>query len=266
MSRDDISTEQIRAAQTGDSDAMWAVVQGCDAMLRGIVRSVAPGASAEDAEDYLQEARVTLIQHVRDYDSEGSAAKLTSYVYRAARRAVTAAHIANTCAVTVPATATITIRHLLWSHAGDVEKVWAELQEEKSATHRISREMFVAILEAITESTSLDASAGGEDADGSNLTLADVIADPSSEPTDAIERRDYARWLMTQIPQRQSFALRAFYGVNMTSMTDAEAANTMGVKLNNLRQLRSAGCTSARKVAATFRQIHTETAPLSAAA
>ncbi|WP_406161065.1 sigma factor [Streptomyces canus] len=266
MIRSEINAEQIRAAQAGDSDAMWAVVQGCDAMLRGIVRSVAPGASAEDAEDYLQEARVTLIQHIRDYDSETSAAQLTSYVYRAARRAVTEAHIENTCSVSVPATATIVVRHLLWRHAGDAEKVWAELEEEKSATRKISREMFVAILDALTESTSLDASAGGEDADGSSLTLAEVIADPSSEPTDAIERRDYARWLMTQIPQRQSFALRAHYGVNMTALTDAEAAGEMGVKVNNLRQLRFAGCASARRVADAHRQISTATQPLAAAA
>lgn len=261
MSRDEITTEQIRAAQAGDADAMWAVVQGCDAMLRGIVRSVAPGASAEDAEDYLQEARVTLIQHVRDYDSEGSAAQLTSYAYRAARRAVTEAHIANTCAVAVPATATIVVRHLLWRHAGDVEKVWAELQEEKRATHKMSREMFLAIIEALADVSHLDApvtamnrSSVAQDGEGMGYSLAESIADPSTELTNSVERRDYARWLMTQIPQRQSFALRAYYGVNMTAMTDAETTSQMGVTAANLRKLRSAGCASARKVAALHRE------------
>jgi hypothetical protein len=45
MSRDEINNEQIRAAQAGDADAMWAIVEGLDAMLRGIVRSVAPNAA-----------------------------------------------------------------------------------------------------------------------------------------------------------------------------------------------------------------------------
>ncbi|MEU1254832.1 hypothetical protein ABZ445_16280 [Streptomyces chartreusis] len=254
MSRNEINSEQIRAAQAGDRDAMWAIVQGCDAMLRGIVRSVAPGASAEDAEDYLQEARAVLIQHVRDYKSDASSAQLTSYVYRAARRAVTEANIANSCAVSVPASAAIVVRHLLWRHAGNVEKVWEELQEERSATHKISREGFVALLEALADSTSLDASAGGEDADGSNLTLADVIADPGAEVTDSVERRDLARWLMTQIPQRQAFALRAFFGVGMTRQEEHEtradlSVNGQPVTSAALRKLRSNGVVSARRVA-----------------
>jgi RNA polymerase primary sigma factor len=209
---------------------------------------------------------VVLIQHVRDYKSEADGPKLMTYVYRAARRAVSEAHIANTCAVSVPATATIVVRHLLWRHAGNVEAVWAELEAETRPTQKISREMFVAILEALAESSSLDAPAGGEDGDGSSLTLADVIADPTSEPTDAIERRDYARWLLTQIPQRQSFALRAFYGISMLAMPDAETAGQMGVKPANLRQLRSAGCASARKVADAHKQIHAVTTDLSIAA
>ncbi|MDH6625781.1 RNA polymerase sigma factor (sigma-70 family) [Streptomyces sp. LBL] len=251
MSRETINAEQIRDAQAGDTDAMWAIVQGCDAMLRGIVRSVAPGASVEDAEDYLQEARVVLIQHVRDYKSEASSAQLTSYVYRAARRAVAEAHISNSCAVAVPATATIVVRHLLWRHGGDVDKVWAELQEEKSATHRISREMFVAILEALAAVTSFDAPAAntatGEGRE--SLTLTDVIEDPSSEVTDSVERRDLALWLMTQIPQRQSFALRAFYGVDMTKQDDQQTCADMAVNGVALRRLRSRGVASARTVA-----------------
>jgi RNA polymerase primary sigma factor len=249
MSREAINAEQIRAAQAGDSDAMWAIVQGCDAMLRGIVRSVAPGAGTEDAEDYLQEARAVLIQHIRDYDSESSSAQLTSYAYRAARRAVAEAHISASCPLTIPASAAIVVRHLLWSHAGDVEKVWNELEEEKNATHRISREVFVSILEALTESTSLDASAGGTDADGSSLTLADVIADPDSEVTDSLERRDLARWLMTQIAQRQSYALRAFYGVGMTRQDEQETCADLALKSAALRRLRARGTESARIVA-----------------
>ncbi|WP_405620323.1 sigma factor [Streptomyces sp. NBC_00076] len=249
MSRETITAEQIRAAQAGDTDAMWAIVQGCDAMLRGIVRSVAPRASAEDAEDYLQEARAVLIQHVRDYRSEASSAQLTSYVYRAARRAVAEAHISSSCAVAIPATAAIVVRHLLWRHGGDVEKVWKELEGEKSATHRISREMFVSILEALAGTTSLDAQAGSHDADGSNLTLADVIEDPSSDVTDSVERCDLARWLMTQIPQRQSLALRAFYGVGMTKQDDQQTCADMAISGVALRRLRVRGVASARAVA-----------------
>lgn len=250
MSREVINAEQIRAAQAGDSDAMWQIVVGLDATLRGIVRSAAPHASREDAEDYLQEARAVLIQHVRDYKSEASSAQLMTYVYRAARRAVAEAHISAACPVTVPATATIVVRHLLWRHGGDVEKVWAELEEETRATQKISREMFVAILEALAEATSLDApvvESGKFDVE--SLTLAEVVADPTSEVTDPVERRDFARWLMTQIPYRQSLALRAFYGVCMTRQEEQETCADMGIKPAALRKLRSNGATSARKVA-----------------
>jgi RNA polymerase primary sigma factor len=249
MSRDQINADQIRAAQGGDSDAMWRIVMGLDATLRGIVRSVAPTASREDAEDYLQEARVVLIQRIRDFDSDASSAALMTYVYQAARRAVTEAHISNSCPVSVPASAAIVVRHLLWRHGGDAEKVWAELEEQRSATHRISREMFVSVIEALAEVTSLDAPTGGEDADGSGLTLSDVLPDPLSEATDSIERRDLARWLMTQIPHRQAYALRAFYGVGMTKQEEPQTCDDLTVKPAALRQLRSKGIKSARTVA-----------------
>ncbi|GAB1326919.1 RNA polymerase sigma factor [Streptomyces sennicomposti] len=261
MSRESITADQIRAAQAGDADAMWAIIQGCDAMLRGIVRTVAPHASREDAEDYLQEARAVLIQRIRDYDSDTSTAALTSYVYAAAKRAVTEAHIANTVPVTVPASAAIVVRHLLWRHAGNVEKVWEELESEKSTTHKISRDVFVALLEALAEGTSLDAPAGGEDADGSSLTLADVLADPSAEVTRNTERINLAHWLLTQISQRQALALRAFYGIGMArtgvpnvvggvdKSTDEETAAHMGISTAALRKLRSRGVDSARAVA-----------------
>ncbi|MFD9442108.1 sigma factor [Streptomyces sp. NPDC060001] len=248
MSRTEVTAEQIHAAQSGDSDAMWEIVQAFDSMLKGIVRSVAPRASAEDAEDYLQEARAVLIQHVRDYDSAASTAQLTSYVYRAARRAIAEANIANSCAVAVPMAAAIQVRHLLWSHGGDVDRAWEELAG-MDATHTMTRETFIAILGALAGVDSLDAPAGGVDADGSGLTLSDVIEDPTSQVTDPVERRDLARWLMTQIPQRQSLALRAFYGVTMTRMTDPELCADMEINGVALRRLRSRGVVSARTVA-----------------
>lgn len=250
MSREEITAEQIRAAQAGDSDAMWRIVLGCDAMLRGIVRSVAPGANREDAEDYLQEARAVLIQHVRDYSSEVSAATLTSYVYLAAKRAVVAAYIATSCPVAVPTSTAIVVRHLLYKHAGDVERVWEELEEETRPTFKISRDVFLALLEALAEPTSFDAPVNGDDADGTSLTLADVVADLSSEVTLPTERRDLARWLMTQIPPRQALALRAFYGVGMTQQEEPETCADLAIKPAALRQLRSNGTKSARKVAA----------------
>jgi RNA polymerase primary sigma factor len=256
MSREEINVEQIRAAQAGDSDAMWAIVSGLDATLRGIVRSVAPGATQEDAEDYLQEARATLIQRIRDYDSETSSAALMTYVYRAARRAVAEAHIANSCPVTVPASATIVVRHLMWSHGGDLEAVWSELEAETTPTRKISREMFVAIVEALAPVDSVDAPfegslqrRSGAMERGDALSLADVLEDRGSEFSDSIERRDLARWLMTQIPQRQSLALRAFYGVGMTKQDEHETCADLGVKPAALRRIRSRGVVSARNVA-----------------
>ncbi len=248
MSRESINADQIRAAQGGDSEAMWQIVMGLDATLRGIVRSVAPNASREDAEDYLQEARVVLIQRIKDFDSDASSAALMTYVYQAARRAVAEAHISNSCPVTVPASAAIVVRHLLWRHGGDAEKVWAELEGERSRTHKISREMFVALIEALTEAASLDTPTGGQDADGSGLTLSDVLPDTSTNASDSVERRDLARWIMTQIPQRQAYALRAFYGVGMTKQEEPETCDDLAVKPAALRKLRSRGLDSSRAV------------------
>ncbi|WP_425837453.1 RNA polymerase sigma factor [Streptomyces fractus] len=254
MSRNEINDAQILAAQAGDADAMWAVVMGCDAMLRGIVRSVAPNACREDAEDYLQEARAVVIERVRDYESGASAASLTSYLYRAARRAVQEAHIDATCAVSVPASLAIKVRHLLWQHAGDADKVWEELEKEPVATQRVSRESFLAVLDALAESVSFDTpvSQGAGRAAGEGrepLTLADVTPDTSSEITVPSERRDLARWLLTQISHRQALSLRAFYGIGMTRQDDTETCADMGIKATALRQLRFQGTKRARNVA-----------------
>jgi RNA polymerase primary sigma factor len=106
------------------------------------------------------------------------------------------------------------------------------------------------MVEALEGAESLDAPIGDGD-EGEALTLADVVADPCADVTSPTERRDYARWLMTQIAPRQAFALKAFYGVNMTAIPDAEAAAELGVKPARLRTLRHDGCESARKVAAS---------------
>ncbi|MEU1200166.1 sigma factor [Streptomyces sp. NPDC005813] len=248
MNRFEVTDEQISAAQAGDNDAMWAIVEGFDPMLRSLVRSVAPGASAEDAEDYLQEARIVLIQHVRDYNSSASSAQLHTFVYRAVRRAVAEADVMNRAPLTIDPTAAIRVRRALWNANGDVDKAWETFRDADSPTKRMSRELFVAMVDALAETKSLDALVNG-DGDGDELTLAEVIADPSSQVTDPLERRDLARWLMTQIPQRQSFALRAFFGVGMTKQDEAETCADLTVKPTALRKLRSRGLFSALAVA-----------------
>lgn len=119
---------------------------------------------------------------------------------------------------------------------------------------RMSREKFRAVLEALAEVDSLDTplvtsqtSHGGR----GDVTLADTIPDSSSDFTDAGERRDLARYLLREIPTRQSLALRAFYGIGMSKAPDNETAADMAVSLAALRKLRSNGVISARAVAHT---------------
>ncbi|HLL34169.1 MAG TPA: hypothetical protein VK545_09820 [Streptomyces sp.] len=256
MNQVEVTDEQIKAAQAGDSDAMWAIVQAFDGMFRGMIRSVAPSASADDMEDYLQEARAVLIQHVRDYDSDSSSAKLSSYVYRAARRAIAEADVTNRSPLTIDPTAAIRVKRALWEAGGNIDTAWEAFRDADSPTKRMSRELFLAMVEALAGAGSLDAPAANPNgAHAPNpwgaepLTLAEVIADPSSEITDPIERRDLARWLMTQIPQRQSLALRSFYGVGMMRQEDAAVCADLGINGVALRRLRSRGVVSARTVA-----------------
>lgn len=251
MSRTEITDEQIKAAQAGDSDAMWEIVQAADPMLKGIVRSVVPKANAEDAEDYLQEARAVLIQHVRGYDSSSSAAQLTSFVYRAVRRAIAEADVMSKTPLTIDPTAALRVRHALWEAGGNVEEAWKTFRDAASPTKRMSRELFIAMIEALAGADSLDATMHGKSGHDAHdeLTLSDVIADKDAAVTEPLERRDLARWLMTQIPQRQSLALRAFYGIGMTRMTDPEVCADLEVNGAALRRLRSRGVASARYVA-----------------
>ncbi|KUF18827.1 sigma factor [Streptomyces silvensis] len=247
MQRVDIHHDIIRAAQGGDQDAMIAVLDACEPMLHGIIHIVAPTASPDAREDYLQEARATLIQHVRDYRTDATEASLTSYAYRAVRRAVTEAHATSECAVSVPAIYAMMVRTALWQSGRDVEKAW-EILTNADDTHRMKRTTFLAVVQALDTAGSLDASAGDED--GTALTLADTLPDPSATfVTASTERADMARWLMTQIPARQSLALRAFYGVGMSRQDDSEVCAVMELKAPALRKLRTRGVTSARNVA-----------------
>lgn len=252
MARVDVTDEQIKAAQAGDSAVTWEIVEAFDPMLTGMIRSVARGATAEDAEDLLQEARVILIQHIRDYDTDSSSAKLSSFVFQAVRRRIAEEYVSMTLALTVDPTAVLRVRRALWQADGDVEGAWLIVSSCPNVKSRMERERFMSIVEALAETASLDAPAGGNDFDESGLTLADVIEDPTASISDTTERINLARWLLTQIPQRQSFALRAFYGIQMTQQDDAQTCDDMCVKPARLRALRHEGVNSARKVAVKY--------------
>jgi RNA polymerase primary sigma factor len=251
MNRIEVTDEQISAAQAGDGDAMWQIVQAFDPMFSGMIRSIATHASAEDAEDLLQEARAVLIQHVRDYRTGASSASLTSFVYQAARRRIQEEHVKSTTHLSVDPTAVLRVRRALWQADGDVEGAWLIVSTCPNEKSRMERERFMAVVEALADVERLDAPATGSDGSMGEpaLTLSDVIADPTAEISDPAERRDLAHWLMTQIPQRQAFALRAFYGVGMTRQEDPQTCADMGINGAALRRLRSRGVASARTVA-----------------
>ncbi|MFJ6720536.1 hypothetical protein [Streptomyces sp. NPDC091259] len=243
-----VTPELIRAAQAGDSEAMWHVVSACDTVLKGIVRSVAPSASSADVEDLHQEARAALIMRIRDYDTDSSAV-LSTFMYAGVRRAVAEQWIRMSSSHTVDPTAVIRVRRALATAEGDVEGAWMLLATNADPRKVMSRETFVSVLEALAGTESLDSvirsPSGGP---GSGMTLADTIPDPIDAESDA-DRRNIARWLMTQIPPRQAYALKAFHGVGTQQLTDADAADALGVKPGALRRLRGAGGQSARRVA-----------------
>lgn len=249
MSRVTVTDEQIKSAQAGDDMAMWEIVQAFDPLFSSMIRTVAPGATADAAEDLLQEARAVLIQRVRSYDSDASSASLTSFVYQAARRCIAEENIRQSSTLTVDPTTVLRVRRALWHAKGNVEEAWETLSTCSNAAGRMERERFMSAMEALATVERLDAPAGGQDADGSDLTLSDVIPDPAGHVAGSVERRDLARWLLTQIPPRQGYALRAFYGICMSRQDDAETAGELSVKPVTLRGLRTSGITSARKVA-----------------
>lgn len=250
-----VTDEQIHAAQAGDQEAMWQIVSAYDPMLKSVVRSVAPAAGQDAAEDLLQEARVVLIQHIKDYATSSSSAQLHSYAYRAVRRAVAEEWLRSTTSLSVEPSAALAVKRALWTTEGDVEGAWMIVSTDPDPKRRMSREGFVSVCEALAEALCLDSPMGGNHVDGPSSsgaaqTLAETIPDTLSDFTDSTERRELARWLLTQIPQRQAFALRAYYGIGMTAQTDAEVADDLQVRLTkNVRLLRHRGIASAQQVA-----------------
>ncbi|MGW2515032.1 sigma-70 family RNA polymerase sigma factor [Streptomyces scopuliridis] len=252
MSRTKVTDKMIHAAQSGDSDAMWDIVSAYEPTIRSLISSVAPSASREDAEDLLQEGRAALIQHVRDYDTGSSAAQLSTYAHQGVRRAIAAAWVESTTSLSVDSSTALTVKRALWQTEGDIEGAWMIVGSHEDSRRRMSREAFMATVEALTGVWSLEmpvAHYGAQKGSHQEMTLADTIPDVASDFTDPTERRELARFLMREIPHRQSFALRAFYGVGMSQTPDNEVAADMEIRMAALRQLRSKGVKSARKVA-----------------
>ncbi|MFI2212990.1 sigma factor [Streptomyces sp. NPDC020141] len=248
----EITDTLIRSAQGGDHDAMWTIVSAHDAIIASVIQDVAPAAGSADREDLMQEARAALIQHLYDYDTEASTAKLATYAYRGIRGAVADAWTHMRSGVSVEPSTLRTVRKALADADGDVGAAWKAVSEGLDVGRRLTWQRFRSALEALPDPLSLTGPAHSRGAGGDEkVTLADVI--PSTDAVDvsqSIHQRTTARFLLGEIAPRRSLALRVYYGIGMTQMEDAEAASTLGVRPSTLRALRTRGIESARKVAA----------------
>jgi RNA polymerase sigma factor (sigma-70 family) len=241
-----ITDTLISAAQGGDQAAMWQIVSACETLIAGIVHRVAPGAPQSRAEDLVQEARATLVERIRLYDTDASAASLQTFIYRSVRRAVAEEWIRMTTGLTVDPTTVLRAKHALAQYDGNREAAALSVY----ARHGIDRSAFMAATEALSMVDSLDGAPAGDV--GDDLTLADVIADPSTDVTDPIERLELAEWLLSRIDSRQSYTLRAYYGVGMEPSTDGEVALHLRITPANVRKIRTRGIDAARSVANAY--------------
>jgi RNA polymerase sigma factor (sigma-70 family) len=236
-----VTTALVAAAQAGDADAMWQLVSAHDPIIRRIIQQVAPGLTADRAEDLLQEGRAELIHRIRQYDPSASAAQLQTYAYPHIRRVIAGANTASGMAVTADPTVIMRVRRALADYDGNPELALLALQARHGG--RFTRETMVAAMEACRDSASWDAPIGSGD---EGLTIADVTAGPGFV-TDPAERRSLARYLLTVMTPRQSYAMAAHHGVGMQPATDSEVADHLRMKRVGVRQLRSAGAERARK-------------------
>lgn len=236
-----VTDEMISAAQAGDDAAMWDVVTAHNGMIHGIIRSVAPGAKREDAEDLLQEARAVLVERIRSYDSTSSAAQLHTFAYAAVRRAVAEEWVRMTTGLTVDAGTALRVKRALFEFDGNTEAAYLMLH----ARYDTSRAVFLATLDALRAVEWLDAPQGEAGA----LTLAETIADPTVSVSDTVERRDLAHHLLDNMAVRRSYALRSFYGITMDKMDDESVAAHLQVKRGAVRLLRLRGIESAAEYA-----------------
>lgn len=253
MSRTQVTDEMIHAAQAGDQDAMWDIVCAYEGVIRSVVHSVASGANQEQAEDLLQEARAVLLEHIRDYNTDASSATLSTYAHRAIRRAVSEQWLGATTALTADPSTALRVKRALWDNEGNMEDAWTAVSSDDDPRRRMSRELFIATVEALAGTDSLDATVEKKGGSGAAQvkTLADTVPDTSADFIRPTERIDLARYLLRNIPPRQSYALRAFYGVAMTPTPDNEVAADLAIQMSALRKLRSNGVKSARAVAAS---------------
>jgi RNA polymerase primary sigma factor len=225
---------------------MWQIVSAHEDLVVGIIRQVAPTATREQREDYVQEARAVLVERVRLYDTDAGTA-LSSFSYATIRRAVLDAALRDACAVTIDPTTVRRVRQALSAVSGDPEAALAAMQEGATP---VSRHVFVAAVDAMRATDSLDAPIDGDD--GDMMTLADVLADPTGDVTDPWERRELAEWLLTQIRPRESYALRSFYGVGMQRQEDSDTAAHLQITPATVRKTRERGLSSCRTVAARY--------------
>lgn len=242
-----VSIETVTAAQAGDVEAMWQLVSAHEALFGRIVSQVAPRATADQREDYMQEARACFVERLRLYDTAAGTA-LTTYIYADIKRAVSAASLGDQCPVSIGnPTTVIQVRKALADAHGDADAAWVAIE---SGRQQISRGVFIAVVEALRATESLDAPVDVDEGDG--LTLADILADPSADVTDPWERRELADWLLTKIRPRESYTLRAFYGVGLERAEDADVAAHLRITPANVRKTRGRALGSCRAVAARY--------------
>lgn len=239
-----VTDTTILAAQGGDSDAMWSIVCAHEPEALSLIRRIAPSATPEQREDLLQEARATLIERIRSYDA--SLSTLTTYAYSAVRQALAEEWVRMAPGVTVDPTTAIRVKRALWNADGDYELAFLKLSAASNRKSAMSRETFLATVEALQDVASLEAPSGDDE---HGATLADTIPDPGSDFTSPVERRDFARWLLGELASRQSLVLRAYYGIGMTKQVDSETATDLGIKHGALRELRSYATSRARVIA-----------------
>ncbi|MEO3974418.1 sigma-70 family RNA polymerase sigma factor [Streptomyces sp. CAU 1734] len=241
-----ITQVAISAAQGGDQDAMMAVLDHCESTIRSIVYDVTRVASrGPAAEDLIQDARIAVMELLRGYDADAGTSLIT-FIYRAVRRVVAEGWATEQSSFTIPPGMVIEVRRALATWDGDVESAREDLETNSSRTHRVSRESFTAALDAMTSAVSLQATAG------ESLTVEETIADPEHAYTQRADRKALARRLLSEIPARQAYALRAFYGIGMMQTPDHQTATEMGISLASLRQLRHRGVQNCRAAASTL--------------
>ncbi|WP_329168364.1 hypothetical protein OG709_30095 [Streptomyces sp. NBC_01267] len=247
MSQIIITDEQIAAAQAGDGDAMWEIVSACEPMIKGLIHSVAPGATADEADNLLQEGRTVLLERLRDYDSTRSTAALYTYAYTAVRRAIMEEAVRTSTPLTVDPGSVIRVRRAMYEADGNEVQALRALSSDPDPRNRMSAGKFANVWMACQAPESFDAPLPDEV--GESLTVADILPDASADFTQEADRVNLAHWLMTKVSVRQSYALRAFHGVGMESVPDNLVAADMAIKHSTLRQLRKDGASSAKRVA-----------------